>query len=388
MKKIKKCLFSVVFTFGILTLFISKIYGAEETKNFVDIASKYAVVIDFDTGRVLYEKNAYEKSAMASLTKMMTSILLVENCKMDELIEVPAEATWIGGSEVGLKKGDKVSTKSLLYGMMLPSGNDAAYTAGLHVGGTIDNFAKMMIKKAKEIGAVNTSFANPHGLDNENHYSTAYDMALITRYALHNKYINEAVKTKTATLNFGSVTKTLSNTNRLLKQYSNIDGVKTGFTNNADRCVIASQTQDGQRFISVILGATNTDDRFNNAKQILDECFKRYKKKDISNLLNFYINIPANKANVSSYERKISDSLSLPLTDEEYKKIYIKQDIIKSIEPPMEIGTKIGQIKLFVGEEEIYNKDILLEENIYKKTFLNYLKEELLIVTQNIDNRI
>ena len=138
------------------------------SKSFVNIESKYAVVIDFDSGRVLYEKNAYDRSKMASLTKMMTSILLVENCKMDELIEVPKEATLIGGSEVGLKSNDMVSAKALLYGMMLPSGNDAAYTVGLHLGGTIDNFADMMNNKAKKIGVYNTNFANPHGLDDEN----------------------------------------------------------------------------------------------------------------------------------------------------------------------------------------------------------------------------
>ena len=237
------------------------------SKNFVDIESKYAVVIDSESGRVLYEKNAYDKSAMASLTKIMTSILLCEHCKMDELIEVPAEATWIGGSEVGLKKGDMVKAEDLLYSMMLPSGNDAAYTAGLHIGGTVDNFAKMMTNKAKEIGAYNTSFANPHGLDNENHYSTAYDMALITRYALKNKYINEAVGTKVKTVNLGSYSKTLTNTNRLLRQYSEIDGVKTGFTNSANRCLIASQTINNERYICVILGAETTDFRFNNAKE-------------------------------------------------------------------------------------------------------------------------
>ncbi len=358
------------------------------SKSFVNIESKYAVVIDFDTGRVLYEKNAYDRSKMASLTKMMTSILLVENCKMDELIEVPKEATLIGGSEVGLKSNDMVSAKALLYGMMLPSGNDAAYTVGLHLGGTIDNFADMMNNKAKKIGVYNTNFANPHGLDDENHYSTAYDMAMITRYALKNKYINEAVKTKSITLNFGSTTKTLTNTNRLLKQYGNIDGVKTGFTNGADRCVIASQTVGDSRYISVILGATNTDYRFNNAKKILDACFDRYTKTDISNLLNFYINIPVEKGNIDSYERKICDNLTLPLASGEYEKIYVKQDIIEKIVPPMKRGDKVGTIKLLIDDEVIYEKDINLEEDIRVKTIKDYLKDAVTSIFDPIETRI
>lgn len=358
------------------------------SKNFVDIESKYAVVIDSESGRVLYEKNAYDKSAMASLTKIMTSILLCEHCKMDELIEVPAEATWIGGSEVGLKKGDMVKAEDLLYSMMLPSGNDAAYTAGLHIGGTVDNFAKMMTNKAKEIGAYNTSFANPHGLDNENHYSTAYDMALITRYALKNKYINEAVGTKVKTVNLGSYSKTLTNTNRLLRQYSEIDGVKTGFTNSANRCLIASQTINNERYICVILGAETTDFRFNNAKKLLDECFKKYEKKDISDILNFYINIPVEKGNIDSYERKISDSLELPLASGEYEKIYVKQDIKENIVPPMSAGEVLGKIEVFIDEEKIYEKEIKLEEDIRKKDLKDYLKDSVKGMFEPIDNII
>lgn len=358
------------------------------SKNFVDIESKYAVVIDSKSGRVLYEKNAYDKSAMASLTKIMTSILLCEHCKMDELIEVPAEATWIGGSEVGLKKGDMVKAEDLLYSMMLPSGNDAAYTAGLHIGGTVDNFAKMMTNKAKEIGAYNTSFANPHGLDNENHYSTAYDMALITRYALKNKYINEAVGTKVKNVNLGSYSKTLTNTNRLLRQYSEIDGVKTGFTNSANRCLIASQTINNERYICVILGAETTDFRFNNAKKLLDECFKKYEKKDISDILNFYINIPVEKGNIDSYERKISDNLELPLASGEYEKIYVKQDIKENIVPPMSTGEVLGKIEVFIDEEKIYEKEIKLEENIRKKDLKDYLKDSVKGMFEPIDNII
>lgn len=379
----------ILFCAVIFIAFKSNVFADEENaKSFVDIESKYAVVIDFNTGRVLYEKNAYEKSPMASLTKMMTAILLVENCQMDEEIEVPAEATWLGGSEVGLKKGDMVTARSLLYGMMLPSGNDAAYTVGLHLGGTIENFAKMMNEKAAEIGVKNTSFENPHGLDSENHYSTAYDMAMITRYALKNKYINEAVNTREATINFGSFTSTLTNTNRLLRQYGEIDGVKTGFTNGANRCLIASQTIGEDRYIAVILGAETTDFRFNNAKEILDECFKRYETKDISDVLNFYINIPVEKGNIASYERKFSDNLSYPLAEGELEKIYVKQDIVSSIVPPMKAGEKIGNISVYLGDEKIYEKNIFLEETIVKKEVKDYFRDGFINMFNEIETRI
>lgn len=355
----------------------SSIQASVINKNFVDINSPAAVVIDNDTGRVLYEKNANEKRAMASLTKVMTSILLVENCKMDEMIEVPAAATWIGGSEVGLKKGDKVSAKSLLYGMLLPSGNDCAYTVGLYLGGTIENFATMMTNKAKELGLSDTSFANPHGLDNENHYTSAVSMAKIMRYALKNKYINEAVHTTSATINFGSFSKLLKNTNALLRTYSKADGGKTGFTNGANRCLVVSASESDDRYIAVILGAETTIDRFGNAKTILEESFKKYEKKDISKYLNFYIKVPVIKGNIEYFEKSISDSMSLPLTQEEYDSIYVKQDVIPDIVAPIDLGTKIAKIEVYIEDELIYEKEVFLEENIYKKNMLDYINQGL-----------
>src|SRR5574344_1774855 len=246
-------------------------------------------------------------------------------------------------------------------------GNDCAYVVGEHIGGTMENFALMMTKKAHDIGAINTSFANSYGLDDPNHYSTAYDMALITRYALKNKYINDIVNTKNITINFTSFSKLLNNTNALLRTYEYADGVKRGFTNGANRCLIASATKNDMRYIAVVLGAETTKIRFGNAQKLLEESFNRYEKRDISDLLNFYVNIPVKKGNILNYERKIYDNLVLPLTNEEYEKIYIKQDIIKKIDAPMKKGEKIGEIYAYIGDEQIYKKEIFLDENITKK---------------------
>lgn len=378
---------AIVFLFMMLGncfLYFPYLFAAENPKEFISITAPSAVVIDFDTGRVLYGKNETEKRKMASLTKIITSILLVETCQMDELIEVPPEATWIGGSTVGLKKGDKVSAKSLLYGMLLPSGNDCAYTVGLHIGGTIENFAKMMTKKVKELGIEDTSFANPHGLDHEEHYSSAKSLALITRYALKNKYINEAVKTKSITINFGSFSKLLNNTNALLRTYPYADGVKTGFTNGANRCLVASATKDNQRYIAVVLGAETTQIRFGDAKKILDACFERYKKIDISTFLNFYFHIPVIKGSLDYYERKYEDTLSYPLMQEEIEKISIRQDMISKIEAPMNIGSKIGTFSVHLNDEILYKKDVFLEEDINKKTMFEYFIEGIKNMFQEV----
>lgn len=378
------CIF--IFTFIFITSSNSIFASENADKNFLNLQSAAAVVIDCDTGRVLYDKNASEQRPMASLTKIMTSIMLVENCDLDELIEVPDEATWIGGSTVGLKKGDKVTAKALLYGMLLPSGNDCAYTVGIHIGGTIENFANMMNIKAKSIGITDTSFANPHGLDNESHYTSAKSMALIARYALKNKYINEIVNTTSATVNFGSFTKTLNNTNALLRTYNKADGVKTGFTNGANRCLVASATDNDRRYIAVILGAETTQIRFNEAREILEYCFENYKTMDISNYLKFYINIPVEKGNISFYEKMFNDTLSAPLTESEYEKIYVKQDICKNLIAPVTVGTKIGKFQVILDNEILYEKEVFLEENIRKKTPLDYFNESFKnLFTQSLE---
>lgn len=375
LNRILKLCFKIFIVYLFFYFLNFSLFASSVNKQFIDVNVPAAVVMDFESGRILYDKNGDEKRPMASLTKIMTSIMLVENCDLDEMIEVPAKATWIGGSTVGLKKGDMVSARSLLYGMLLPSGNDCAYTVAIHIGGTIENFANMMTEKAIKIGAKDTSFANPHGLDNENHYTTAKSLAIITRYALNNKYINEVVNTKSATINFGSFSKLLTNTNALLKTYEKADGVKTGFTNGANRCLVASATDDNRRFIAVVLGADTTNIRFLAAKELLEKSFERYKLMDISDYLKHYINIPVIKGNISNYERTFLDNLSIPLTSEEYEDIYVKQDIIEKIDAPMNAGTKLGNIKVMLEDEILYEKDIYLDENIKKKDMLDYIKE-------------
>lgn len=256
-------------------------------------------------------------------------------------------------------------------------GNDCAYTVGIHIGGTIENFAYMMNNKAKEMGLKDTSFANPHGLDNDNHYTTATEMALITKYAIENKYINQAMNTKSETVNFGSFSKLLTNTNALLKTYTYADGGKTGFTNKANRCLVATATKGESRYIGVVLGAETTKLRFNTTKDILEASFERYQNMDISKYLNFYINVPVEKGSIKSYERKYEDSMILPLTNEEYEGIYVKQDVSQKIVPPMYLGDRIGKIELFIEDEKIYEREIILDQNIYKKNIIDYINEGL-----------
>jgi len=370
-KKIALCLVVCVCSLNI--------YASEyvNTKDYLKINVPAAVVIDNNTHRILYDKNANEKRSIASLTKIMTSILLVENCALNEVITTPNTIGNVGGSLLGLKKGDKITTYNLLVGMLLPSGNDAAYTTGMHICGTIEKFGEMMTAKAKQIGAVNTSFKNAHGLDEEGHYSTAYDMALITSYALKNDVINKIVDSTSLSITYGKTTRTLNNTNRLLKSYAYVDGVKTGYTGDAERCLITSGTKGEFRIISVVLGATDTDTRFNSARDLMAKTFELYKNEDLSKMMKWYIKIPIIKGEKEYCEVNISDSMTYPIILEEYDNIYVKQEFIKEIYAPMAKGTYLGNIKMYLGEEEIYSKEVYLSEDLNKRNMKNYFQDGL-----------
>lgn len=351
----------------------------------VEISSPSAVVICNESGRILYNKNATERRKMASLTKMMTAILLVENCELNEEITIDKRACYIGGSEAGIKPNDNITAENLLYGMLLPSGNDCAMAIGYHIGGTIENFAAMMNKKAKELGLEDTNFENPHGLDSENHYTSAYSMALISRYALSYKKIRDIVATKEATINLGSFTKQLRNTNSLLRTYDKADGGKTGFTNGANRCLVASATEDNLKLIAVVLGSETSSIRFNDAKSILEDTFSKYMLYDISNFLNIYINIPIFKGTETTYIDTYRDTKKVALTEEEYSKIYVSENFIDKIQAPMNAGTYIGTYTVSIEDEVLYTKDFYLQHDILKKRPFDYFISNIKNMFSNLE---
>lgn len=371
----KKTIIKIIFVITICFNTFQNVFADTSNVNDVKISSPSAIVIDSINGRVLYEKNGYEKRNIASLTKILTAIVTLENVKLDEIVTIKTSSSSIGGSTVGMSKGDEITVKALMYGMLMCSGNDCAYALAEYVGGDVETFAKLMTEKAKEIGAKDSNFKTPHGLDVEGHYSTAYDMALITKYALNNQVINEIVGTESTTIQFGKTVKTFSNTNRLLRTYSNADGVKTGFTNGANRCLIASATKDELRVIAVVLGSETTDIRFNDAKTLLEYALSNYSVKDISQNMNWYINIPIYKGKEEKYEEYITREMKAVLTDEEYEKIYVKQTLLPVIYAPMNKGYVLGQIDMYIDNEKIYSEEILLKKNVEKKEPFDYVKE-------------
>lgn len=221
----------------------------------VSTSAKAAAVINGDTGEVLYSQNADTRLPMASTTKIMTSLLLCEHGNLEKEITVTADMLKVEGSSMGLLPGDTVTLHDLLYGMLLASGNDAANVTAIAVSGSVKAFAELMNRRAAELGLKNTHFVTPSGLDAEEHYTTARELALLAAFALKNEEFAKAAASKTATLCYGNppYKRTLSNHNKLLKLYEGAVGVKTGFTKKSGRCLVSAAQRDGKLAVAVTL---------------------------------------------------------------------------------------------------------------------------------------
>lgn len=233
------------------------------------ISAECAILIDGETGRVLYEKQAGEKSLIASTTKIMTALVICEQTNVLDRVKIPKEAVGIEGSSMYLKEGEVLTVQELLYGLMLQSGNDAAVALAIYCGGTVEGFTELMNDKAHRLGMTQSHFANPNGLDSPGNYSTARDMAILTAYAMQNPIFAQTVSTKTITIG----ERCLRNHNKLLWQLEGANGVKTGYTNAAGRILISSVTRMGRQLIAVTF---NAPDDWQDHKTLIEDGFSRF----------------------------------------------------------------------------------------------------------------
>ncbi|MGN7468888.1 D-alanyl-D-alanine carboxypeptidase family protein [Brevibacillus sp. SAFN-007a] len=245
------------------------------------LSAEGAALIDVASGRILYSKNGSKKMRIASLTKTMTAIVAIETGKLDEVVTVPPEAVGVEGSSIYLKRSEKLTLEELLYGLMLRSGNDAAVTIATHIGGSVPGFTYLMNEKAAMIGMEHTNFTNPHGLDDSNqHYSTPEDMAKLSAYALRNPVFRQIVSTKVKDISWEGEEwdRRLLNKNKMLHLYNGADGVKTGYTKLAKRCLAASATRDGRQLATITL---NASDDWNDSAKLLDYGFAQFPVKQL-----------------------------------------------------------------------------------------------------------
>ena len=238
------------------------------------VSARSAVLMDAQTGRVVFEKDADRKSLIASTTKIMTALVVCEQCNVLDRMRIPKEAVGIEGSSMYLQEGEVLTVQELLYGLMLHSGNDAAVALAVYCGGTVEGFVEMMNDKARYLGLNNTHFANPNGLDHPDHYSTARDLAVLAAYAMENCVFARTVSTKTLTVG----QRYMKNHNKLLWMVDGADGVKTGFTRAAGRVLVSSATRDGRRLVAVTIHAPND---WQDHQKLLEDGFEKYKTRQL-----------------------------------------------------------------------------------------------------------
>lgn len=352
---------------------------AEEKKS-PDVKAQGAILMDFDTGRVLWEKNSDKPMPMASTTKIMTAIMAIESGKLDEVVVASKRAACAPQVKMGLSTGEKHVLSDLLYPLMLQSSNDSAIAIAEHIGGTVEEFCRLMTVKATELGAKDTVFETPNGLDSGDHHSTAYDMALITRYALNNEKFKEIINTRGITIPVdGGDYKSYSivNKNRLLNEYDGALGVKTGFTGKAGQCFVGAAKRGEQTLITVVLasgwGTAGKEQKWRDTKSMLNYGFETFNSTKIIDAGTFVKNIPVLLSREGSVGLSIKDEVSMPLSKSEAENIKTKYLLPQEIEAPVDKGTKIGKALFYVGEELLGESDIIADNSIARHDFKTML---------------
>lgn len=345
-----------------------------------EIASeiKSAILIEPKTGTVIYEKNADEKLPPASVTKTMTALLVMEaiesgKLSFDSQITVSAAASGMGGSQIFLEVGEQIKVSELLEGMMVASGNDAAVAFAEAIGGTEENFVSMMNKRAEELGLQNTHFMNCHGLDEENHYTSARDIAIISAELVKHEDILHYTSIWTDTIRDGRTA--LANTNKLVRFYDGCDGLKTGSTSIARCCITATAKKNGLRLIAVVLAAPTTDMRFAAARQLFDYGFA---VKEFAEIKEEKLDMLPVKAGVKNKVAVRFDSSSMLVEKGTAAKIKYETVIPEYLNAPVKKGDKVGKISAVLDGKELFHSDIVATESVEKvgvlQIFLNILK--------------
>lgn len=356
MKERKTLLYLVILSMFFLSM-LTLLASAKTS----EIKAKSSAVYSPDIRSFLYQSNMNVKLPMASTTKIVTALVALETIDPNKVITISKDSVGIEGSSLYLEEGDKIAALDLVYAVLLQSANDAAVALAIEISGSIDEFAIQMNERIREIGVENTNFTNPHGLDNENHYTTAHDLALIAAEALKNETFKKIVSTYKYSFNIGDKTRTVVNHNKLLKMYDECIGVKTGFTRKSGRCLVSAAERDGITLIAVTLDDPND---WNDHTSLLNDGFDSLEFLDIRDVVAIPERIPTISTDGKSVELTLNRDTVIRRIDEKYKVFldlppYITRDVSK--------GEKIGTVKiLFEDREE--NIGILAKSDIKIKT--------------------
>ena len=367
---------------------IDNIYEPFETETAINSSnepktqSRNIIVLDRKTQLPLYDKDAFSKVPMASTTKILTCIIALETCSLNEIIPISKKAALVSGSTLGITQKTKINMNDLLYGLMLRSGNDCAIAIAEYISGTTENFSILMNKKAKEIGLKNSNFVTPHGLDDPNHYTTAYDLAILTNYALNNKKFLEIVSSKNYTIYLNNSPHTISNTNELLGNTQGVYGVKTGFTFEAGRCLVSACKRNNLDIIIVVLGADTKRIRTADSIILINYIFKNYNyinvKKTVEKAFSDYLPIfketyiSEKTNNIPILELDNLTNYDFPLSDTECLKLHTQIYTIESFNSDIKPGTIVGKLYLYRDNDILCSIDILLKNKLSKNNWKYY----------------
>lgn len=344
-----------------------KYISCNSTINAQEISSSARAMFLFDakSGREIYQKDCNKKLALASTTKIITAITALENFTgdLDKKHIVPSEAVGLEGTSMYIKYGEELSVRELLYGLMLPSGNDAGKALALLTSQTEKNFCTLMNKTAQKAGSKNSNFTNSHGLDAEGHYTTAKDLALITAYALKNDTFREIVSTKNVVIEETNKyqTRYFKNKNKLLFDFEGCIGVKTGFTDNAGRCLVTAVEDNNRQFICVVL---NCPDMFEESSKLLNMAKDNYQYYKIIDKEKSIDNVKVINGKASSTNLYALDQFGTLLSSEEYDKINIRYNYKKEYNAPISPQNVLGTIEVFIDEHLIFSTNLCSIEYI------------------------
>ncbi|MEK5081560.1 D-alanyl-D-alanine carboxypeptidase DacF [Bacillus sp. FSL H8-0515] len=372
---------------GIMLLtFAPSAFAKQDGKRTSELAheAKSAVLIERDTGKVLYNKNSNERLAPASMTKIMTMLLIMEaldegKIKMSDKVRTSEHAASMGGSQIFLEPGEEMTVKEMLKGIAIASGNDASVAMAEFISGSEEEFVKKMNKKAKELGLKNTSFKNPTGLTEEGHYSSAYDMAIMAKELLKYESITKFTGTYEDYLRENTDKKFwLVNTNRLIKFYPGVDGVKTGYTGEAKYCLTASAKKGNMRAIAVVFGASTPKERNAQVTKMLDFAFSQYETHPLYKRNETVAKVQVKKGKQKFVELTTSEPISiLTKKGEDMKNVKKEIKMNDNVSAPIQKGQELGTLILKKDGEVLAESPVAAKEDMRKAGFLTFLKRTM-----------
>ena len=355
---------TIIITILILCIVIMMLTIVASASFELGLSARAAVLYEPSTGAFIYEKSADLRLPMASTTKIMTALLVAENCNLEEVVEIPKEAVGIEGSSIYLSEGDIITVGDLLYSLLMQSANDAAAALAIKLSGDIAGFSDLMNARANELGLENTHFQNPHGLDDADHYTTARDLAIVAAAAIDNPVLKSIVSTYKHSFSISDKQRTVVNHNKLLRSYDGAIGVKTGYTKKSGRCLVSAAERDGLTLIAVTLDAP--DDWRDHAK-LLDLGFEHYEALALSSITETKFEIPVLDSSSASISADVDNADSIRLVREKGSEDFnVSLDLKQYAVAPIKVGDKLGEIIIKHGDKEVLRTDIVAQADAPK----------------------